>query len=156
GSQSRTSCLAVGDVLPIDPLAYPGWDSLLLDHSDSSFFHGTSWARVLHDTYGHRPFYLSNITGTKIEALLPIMEVSSWCTRRRGVSLPFTDLCPPLTRGTPEPALYEAALELGRRRGWQSLQCRYHAGDWPKAQPSLSFYSHSIRLQHDSEALLKR
>ena len=154
--QSRTSYLAKGDVLPVDPRAYPEWDSLLLEHSGSSFFHTTSWARVLHDTYGHRPFYLTKVNGSKIHALLPVMEVSSWCTRRRGVSLPFTDLCPPLTSRTPEPDLYEAALELGHQRGWQSLQCRYHTGDWPGAKPSLSFYSHSIDLQHDSETLLKR
>ena len=150
-----THC-SMAAVVPVDPLRYPGWDSLLSAHEDSSFFHGTSWAQVLHETYGHRPFYFSAITGSTIQALLPVMEVSSWCTGRRGVSLPFTDLCPALATREPVASLYENALAIGRQRAWRYLQCRHDSRDWSNSQPSLSFYTHTIRIRDDAETLLKR
>jgi hypothetical protein len=84
---------AVAEALvPVDPLQHPGWDALLSSREDCSFFQSSAWARVLHDTYGHRPLYLCRISNSRLEALLPLMEVSSWCTGKRGVSLPFTDI----------------------------------------------------------------
>src|SRR6267378_7660562 len=77
----------------VNPIEYPDWDSLVAKHSDSSFFHTAAWARVLHETYGHTQWYFCRITEGGLEALLPVMEVSSRWTGRRGVSLPFTDFC---------------------------------------------------------------
>src|SRR5205814_8469688 len=66
--------------VPVNPLEQGDWDSLLSTHHDSSFFHTAAWVRVLHQTYGHRPFYFSRISDSRLQALLPTMEVSSWCT----------------------------------------------------------------------------
>jgi hypothetical protein len=151
--RAHASQAATTAIVPVDPLVYPGWDGLLANEEDSSFFHGTSWARVLHETYGHRPFYLANINGSTIESLLPVMEVSSWCTTRRGVSLPFTDKCPPARGGA---SLYESALAIGRQRGWRYVQCRDISPAWRDAQPSVSFYTHTIGLQGDMEGPFKR
>jgi len=49
--------------------------------------------RVLRETYGHVPLYAARFAGGQLEGLLPLMEVSSPFTGRRGVSLPFTDFC---------------------------------------------------------------
>jgi len=38
---------------PVNPLEQPGWDGLLAAHPDAWFFHGTAWAWVLRETYGH-------------------------------------------------------------------------------------------------------
>src|SRR5436189_5713939 len=78
----------------INPLERPDWDLLLAGHPESCFFHGTAWARVLQQTYGHRPFYLCRFSDGQLCGLLPIMEVFSRWTGRRGVSLPFSDFCP--------------------------------------------------------------
>lgn len=142
--------------VPVDPLTHPGWDSLLAGHGAGSFFHGSAWARVLHETYGHRPFYFCRISGNRLDALLATMEVSSWCTGRRGVSLPFTDECPVLTGAASDRGLYDAALALGRTRGWRYLEYRGNHEDWPGAKPSVSFYTHVIDLQGGAEALFKR
>jgi hypothetical protein len=140
----------------IDPLRHPAWDSLLAGHSGSSFFHGTAWARVLHEAYGHLPIYFCRFADGQLEELFPIMEVSSPWTGRRGVSLPFTDVCFPLkTEKHDRRALYELAMEHGRRRRWRYLECRGNGPEWQGATPSLVFYGHVIDLEHGQEALFK-
>jgi hypothetical protein len=142
--------------LPIDPLQFSWWDTLLSTHDGSSFFHGSAWTRVLHETYGHKPYYFCHIANSRIEALLPTMEVNSPWTGRRGVSLPFTDVCPILhpsfgDRGV----LYRSAVNFGRGRGWRFLECRSTGCEWSEAQPSLAFYGHVLDLEPGPDALLK-
>ncbi|SPE59339.1 conserved hypothetical protein [Verrucomicrobia bacterium] len=137
-----------------DPLQHAAWDSLLEAHPSSSVFHTAAWAQVLHETYGHQPAYLCRFAGERLEALLPVMEVSSPLTGRRGVSLPFTDFCAPLTSGCEEArGLYHLALEHGRRRAWRYFECRGSAQGWDAASPSLTFYGHSIDLRRSEAAL---
>ncbi|MGO8927565.1 MAG: lipid II:glycine glycyltransferase FemX [Limisphaerales bacterium] len=140
----------------VNPLQYPAWDALLDARPDSSFFHGAAWARVLHETYGHRPVYVCRFASGRLRELLPIMEVSSPFTGRRGVSLPFTDFCEPLPAARGQPwALYELAMRQGRQRGWKHLECRGGAEGWKGASPSLAFYRHVIDLERGPEALFK-
>jgi len=149
---SRLSERPVG----INPLLYPGWDFLVSAHPGSSFFHRTAWGRVLHETYGHLPIYFCRFADGQLKELFPIMEISSPWTGRRGVSLPFTDACLPLqTTKHDHRALYELALEHGRRRNWRSLECRSNHPEWQGASPSLAFYGHTIDLKHGREALFK-
>jgi hypothetical protein len=143
-----------GELVTIDPLQYPAWDSLLAAHPGSSFFHGSAWARVLHDTYGHRPAYFCRFGAGQLAGLLPVMEVSSRWTGRRGVSLPFSDFCVPLGGGEGDhEALYEAALAYGRQRGWRYLECRGNVPGRREASASLVFYGHVIDLEPGLDAL---
>lgn len=148
--------IGTGPLETVDPLTYPNWDTLVAAHGQNSFFHSSAWARVLHDTYGHRPFYLCRTKGAQFESMLPVMEVSSWLTGRRGVSLPFTDTCPSVRSELTSGDLFDAALTLGRSRGWRYFESRNNTGDWPDAKPSVSFYSHIIALEGEPEALFKR
>jgi hypothetical protein len=141
----------------VDPLDYPGWDSLLTAHPRASIFHGTGWARVLRQTYGHTPVYICRFEGGQLAELLPVMEVSSWLTGRRGVSLPFTDFCAALTGGDQDGrALYEAAMDSGRQRHWKYLECRSPSEGWAGASPSLAFYGHVIDLAAGADDLFNR
>jgi hypothetical protein len=102
----------------------------------------------LHETYGHRPFYVAQFEGTRLAGVLPLMEVSSWLTGRRGVSLPFTDSCASLhTEGCDGRVLYQTAMSSGQRRGWKFLECRGLDAAWQGSSPSLAFYSHVIDLR---------
>ncbi len=85
------------------------------------------------------------------------MEVSSALTGRRGVSLPFTDVCPGLKlAGTDSGALYEAAVELGRERRWRYLECRDRGSDWAGSTPSVEFYGHEIFFEGGPEKVFGR
>src|SRR5947199_5189800 len=79
-----------------DPVRNPGWDHLIALHRDAACFHTSAWAKVLHKTYKHQPFYLQFSRGRRLAALVPMMEVRSPFTGRRGVCLPFSDTCEPL------------------------------------------------------------
>jgi len=140
----------------VDPLEHAGWDSLLDAHPQTSVFHGTAWARVLRQTYGHTPIYICRFDGQRLAELLPIMEVSSRWSGRRGVSLPFTDFCLPLKAANQEGrALYQAAMETGRQRLWKYLECRSAGDGWAGASPSLTFYGHVIDLSAGVDDLFK-
>ena len=132
----------------VNPLADPDWDSVMATCPGAGFFHGTSWLRVLQATYGFTPgFFLSSRPG-KSPVVLPMMEVNSWLTGRRGVGLPFTDECAPLCADAAVFAsLFNHAVSLARQRGWKYLECRGGRpllGDVPA---STSFFGHSLDLR---------
>jgi hypothetical protein len=84
------------------------------------------------------------------------MEISSPWTGRRGVSLPFSDFCAPLTADGDCGSLYETAMEYGRKRKWKYLECRSTGDRWePSGRPSLRFYGHVLDLKDGQEALFK-
>jgi hypothetical protein len=141
----------------MNPFNSPNWDALVTSHPDFSFFHGTAWAKVLAETYGFVPHYFLAGGSGAGEAVLPLMEVNSWLTGRRGVGLPFTDECPPLGGTSCPPGLvFEAALEFGRSRGWKYLEIRggrhLLGGEVPA---SLSFYGHHLDLRAGEQKLFE-
>jgi len=145
------------EMMTVDPLSDANWDALVAEHPRRTIFHGSAWARVLRDTYGHRPFYFARFEGRQLAAALPVMEVSSPLTGLRGVSLPFTDFCPALGSARGGGAdLYQMAIECGRQRRWKYLECRSLDGVWKGSQPSLSFYVHRVDLGGDRERLFQR
>ena len=69
----------------MNPLVDSVWDDAIRLHPDATIFHSTAWARVLVDTYGHRPCYVQMSLNGSLLALVPMMEVQSVLTRSRGV-----------------------------------------------------------------------
>ena len=112
----------------LNPLEMPSWDSMLLRTPGASFFHGSAWARVLSESYGYTPLYFSVIDSEKFRALVPVMEVNSFLTGKRGVSLPFTDYCDPLIdEGVEFPdrdGIFNKIVEFGKKRGWKYIELR--------------------------------
>ena len=122
----------------------------------AGFFHSSAWARILHDTYGYQPLYVAktDLLG-KLASLLPLMEVWSWLTGKRGVGLPFTDVAEPLCADAASfRELHDAALALGRSRGWKYLECRGGKSWQPEAPASTGFLRHSLALSIGENALL--
>lgn len=122
----------------------------------ATFFHSSAWANILHESYGYAPLYLAEIdTHGRLASLLPLMEVASWLTGRRGIALPYTDLSEPLC---PDAAsfqrLYDAAHSLGRTRGWEYVECRGGRNWLPEAPASTSFWRHVLPLGIGEAALL--
>lgn len=141
---------ASSDVQQINPLEYEGWDELAEARGDGSFFLSSAWARVLQESYGHRPIYLCRIEGGRLLALLAVMEVSSALTGRRGVGLPFTDFSPALNGAEQFAGLYEEAMAYGREHRWRYLECRGGIEAWPGASASVAFHGHVVELSPDT------
>jgi hypothetical protein len=131
----------------LDPLADPGWDERIARCASASFFHTRAWARVLRDTYGFVPSYFLSGSDGRDLTVLPILEVDSWLTGRRGVSLPFTDECPAIARDADSfRQVFERALEFGRSRRWRYLEIRGGGEFLCGASPSTSYYGHGLGL----------
>jgi hypothetical protein len=133
---------AKGFLQTVNPLEHPDWDAPLTRRPDFSFFHGAAWTRVLVETYGFTPVWQAGE-----QSLLPLMEVDSWLTGRRGIALPFTDECEPLGESPDEfRRLFEGAVAWGRQRGWKSIELRGGRKFFPDAPASLTFYRHQLDL----------
>ena len=85
-----------------DPTGYelqvsdPRWTAFVAGHREALAYHRPEWVELVAECYGHRPFVLAVTEGEDVIAGLPVIEVRTPRRRRRWVSLPFTDACPPL------------------------------------------------------------
>lgn len=142
----------------VDPLAGAEWDQLVLSHPEATPFHSSAWAKVLARTYRHKPFYLHGSRNNQLLALVPVLEVSSLLTGRRGVSLPFSDFCSPLLFPGCDPVtLYRQLAARARERGWKYLEIRERQArpelEIPSAQ---TYFGHSLDLQGSTDELFAR
>jgi hypothetical protein len=138
----------------VNPVRSPDWGALLSGFSESSFFHSAAWAKTLESAYGYTPLYLTMEEAGTVRSLLPLMEVSSRLTGRRGIALPFTDECAPLyDDGAWAHRLIQSAVALGKSRGWKSVEFRGGRELFPSAPTAVSFYGHRLSLQEDEDRL---
>jgi hypothetical protein len=144
-------------VAGLDPLGDPGWDQSVSALPGASFFHRSAWARVLHQAYGFTPHYFGTFAHGRLQSLLPLMEVDSWATGRRAVSLPFTDACSALASGPDRfGPLWSAALRTARDRRWTYVELRGGAQLLDGAPTSFSFWGHRLPLTPDPDDLFAR
>jgi len=140
-----------------DPVRNPGWDHLVALHRDAGCFHTSAWAKVLQRTYNHRPFYLRFSRGRRLAALIPLMEVHSPFTGRRGVCLPFSDTCEPLIFD-PEVAhlVRDRVVRFARERRWKHLEIRGGKSFQSACASAGRFYGHTLDLRLRFEELADR
>ena len=140
--------VAGSEIVRLDPLAGEEWDALVDSHPEAGIFHRSAWARVLADTYGHRPYYLSCRERGRVIALIPLMEVSSPVTGRRGVSVPFADMAGPLCfPGMKVEVMQQAVDDVARERGWQHTEWRGGQTGAVGWQVSAAYLAHTLSLQ---------
>lgn len=131
----------------LNPIEYPNWDDLLLTNPEASFFHTSAWARILSESYNYTPLYFTEIENEKLTALIPVMEIKSILTGKRGVSLPFTDLCDPIVQnGNQFNPILENIFRHGKAAGWKYIEFKGGKGIFHK-EPSVSYcYHHTLDL----------
>ncbi len=130
-----------------NPLTLRGWDDLVASHPAGSCFHTSSWARILAESYGYRPAYFFEAERGTLTALLPVMEVHSFLTGKRGVSLPFSDYAEPFsTEEEQYRSLVRSAVKYGMRSGWKTLEIRGGACPWAEKEMSVGFLGHRLSL----------
>lgn len=137
----------------IDPLTLPHWDALVQSADSYSFFHSSCWLKVLADTYGYQNLALVVKQRGSLKALLPISEITSRWTGKRGVSLPFSDLCYPLAYGGTGQIhdLVQDILRYGREAGWKYFELRGGQHSASGKDDSL-YYHHELSLDgHENE-----
>jgi hypothetical protein len=141
----------------VNPLVYPEWDDLLLSSQGGSVFHSSLWAHVLCDSYNYEPYYLVRIQDNKIVSLFPFMEVKSILTGKRGVSLPFTDYCEPITSSTSDMhELVDFMTNYGANRKWRYIEYRGGADIMGIECSSTYYYRHVLQLSPDSSVVFEQ
>lgn len=135
----------------INPLNFPGWDDLVLTANDYSFFHSSAWTRVLCESYGYRPAFFTIPGHGKPSMVIPLLEVDSFLTGRRAVSLPFSDYCEPLVFGKSSLSEIPGSLiDTAKKARWKYLDFR--GGNFSARLPVLSRYvCHRLELSEEKE-----
>ena len=136
----------------INPLNYKGWDNLVLSKRGYSIFHSSSWAKVLHESYGYKPLYFTLINSGRMDALIPFMEVKSILTSKKGVSLPFSDYCVPIipeNNGFGE--IFTFLIESGKKFGWKSIEIRNGNIFAQDLLPAAYYYQHTLDLSINND-----
>src|SRR5260370_3040508 len=91
------------------------WLRLVQRSEDATAFHLPAWSLAVCETYGFPGFVLAvEGNGGRVVAGSPVIEVRDLLGRRRLVSLPFTDHCPPLIQEGTDPADFTRSLMLWR------------------------------------------
>ena len=136
----------------MDPTTDAGWDARLATHPRATFFHGAAWAKTLADAYGFRCHYVTATRGEELRGLLPLIEARSWLRGTRGVSLPFTDECAPLSSpDVPAESLLDVATREGQARGWKHLELRGGLEQLDGVPAAICFHGHVLGLNARSE-----
>jgi lipid II:glycine glycyltransferase (peptidoglycan interpeptide bridge formation enzyme) len=138
-----------------DPAGASEWDALVQQHPEAAVFHTAAWARVVHDSYGHSPLYLCFHSAGKPVALVPLIEILSPLTGRRGVGVPFSDACGPLLFSDNPDLVRHPLAELARRRNWRHIELR---GEEliEESEPAATFYGHILPLMSEPDQLFAR
>jgi hypothetical protein len=143
-------------VAVVNPLRSADWNKMLLGSGQSTIFHSANWARLLAESYGYHPAYFTLSEQGAFRGCLPIMEVKSALTGRRGVCLSFSDCCGAVVEGAAEfRLLFDSVLELGRLSGWRYVEFR---GEPFLGQelPAKAYAHHSIALSGDEHLMHSR
>src|SRR5262245_2084064 len=138
----------------INPLTDPEWNNRLREFRTATVFHSAQWARILAEAYGYQPLYALFRKEEEIVGMLPIMEVRSVWTGRRGVCLPFSDECAPLIRdGAILQNILHPIRDFGAAHRWDYIELR---GGVPDGIGIVTgqFVAHHIDLESSEELQL--
>jgi len=139
--------------LPLDPITYNNWDELVRTFPGYSFFHSVAWSKVLSESYNYTPAcFVSNVENNL--ALIPMMDVKSAITGRRGVSLPFTDYCEPIITGSIKfQDILDRIIQYGKRVNWKFIEFRGGEKFFPGVLSSSRFLGHHLDISREENEI---
>lgn len=136
----------------MDPIADPNWLGLLARSPAALIFHHPQWLALLQRQYGYDLYACCVEEGGEIAAGIPVARIESRLTGKRLVSLPFSDICPPVLApgagSTVLRALGEALAHECQRTG---IELTVHAPvpAAPGAFVQHRFFRHLLPLSDD-------
>jgi len=135
----------------INPINFKNWDDYVLTIKNTSIFYSSFWAKVLQQSYGYKPIYVTQFSNSSLETLVPLMSINSKITGARGVSLPFTDYCNPLVSDQKYfETIFQELISVGQNSNWKSLEFKGGAELFQDKQCSLNFYNHVLHLTDET------
>lgn len=138
----------------INPVSFFSWNDSVLLKAHGSIFHSSNWASVLSESYNYKPRYFTLTQKACTTAMIPFMEISTALTKKRGVSLPFTDYCDPLMmEGVEYEDIMNDVIEFGEKSEWKSLEFRTENPLSAKIPTSSLFYGHSLDISRNENVI---
>lgn len=139
----------------IEPVTDPRWLSFVASSDAATVFHHPAWIETLMRTYGYGSVSLACGEGERVAGVLPLLEIRSRLTGRRGVALPFSDYGGAAAESdAAHAALVDAALGLQRERGWDFVELRSPLVH-PLGQTSAAYKRHTLHLDADQDRLYR-
>jgi len=134
------------------------WLAFVRSHADATPFHHPAWMDLMTRTYGYRPFVLTLTDASgEVAAGIPILEIHSWLTGSRFVSLPFTDHCPLLARDPESLAMFTAGLaDWSGSAGGPRIEIRGSMPAVPWMLTAVVGVRHILPLEPDSRQIRAR
>jgi hypothetical protein len=138
---------------PLNPIFYDNWDELVRTLPGCSFFHTVAWSKVLSESYNYTPtFFVSDKDNNP--AVIPMMDVKSAVTGRRGVSLPFTDYCEPIIAVSIKfQDVLDQIIQYGKRVNWKFIEFRGGEKFLPEALSSSRFLGHRLDISREDNEI---
>lgn len=138
----------------INPLNLKDWDEKIVKQKYYTFFHTSHWSRLISKTYGYTPVFHILKENNEIKGILPLMEVNSLITGKRGIGLPFSDFSNPLVKDSVQfHKLLEYAKEYGKKSKWKYLEIKGAQDYLPSNTDSYMEYEHLIDFNGNEEKL---
>jgi len=139
----------------VNPMIDKNWDRSIPQYDDElPVFYSRAWANALTSSYGYKPLYFSISDNGHLRAFIPVMEIDSLLTGRRGVALPFTDTCDPLVSCKEDfAALLGAILAHGKSSDWKYFELRGGYDYLAHETPSETFIEHQIDLKPSLDSI---
>ncbi len=143
----------------VDPLSDPRWECFIRAHPRATVFHTRGWLQALKRFYGYSPVaFTTSAPHEKLRNAAVFCEVQTWLTRRRLVSLPFSDHCEPLMDDPEDVQAILSHLTKDARR-WRHIEMRPRTGihrSRPLFHKSESYCLHLLDLSADLEIIFQR
>jgi hypothetical protein len=135
------------DSISILPLTDERWLALLNRNPDTNIFHHPAWSLLLAECYNLRPFVCAVCdTNGDVMAGLPVIEINSWITGRRWISLPFTDHCSPIFYNQIDLQYLTEYLVALSKDNKIEIELRADYPSHPEIHRLSNFVLHKIRL----------
>lgn len=148
--------IQANQMLQVDP-SDERWISFVESFPQANIFHHPAWVNLLSECYGYRAFVIPLIDDMGyISAGLPLLEVNSFLTGRRWVSLPFTDFCQPLYRD--QKAIECLTLEitgLSQNKHNPHIEVRWELPAHPYIHTYSYYVRHTLNLDQDIDSISK-
>jgi CelD/BcsL family acetyltransferase involved in cellulose biosynthesis len=134
----------------------PRWLELASSHPDALPFHHPAWVGLVRDCYRFRAFAaIASAADGSVAGGIPLVEVRDPLRRRRWVSLPFTDHCPPLCEPGGRDELLDELRGRATARRVACVELRAAAGP-PSPTQSVVGVLHELPLGQDADAVYRR
>lgn len=132
-------------------LADPRWAEFVASSRDALPFHDPAWASLLAESYGFRALALALEEDGRLVAGMPVLETRGIAGGRKWVSLPFTDVCPPLAESPAVLARLSDALDPAREKAGVRRIDVHAPLEGNTVESWLAAVSHTLALGEDPE-----